>query len=101
MSIRIGLFDKFLYLLRSGLENRNNINSIILEGIDPEIKVLLGHSKYRKEVAAEYDWSLSTFFRKLKEADIKIPPGKICPADLVRIYSTFGLPKVKSGYDKS
>ena len=93
-------FDRFLCFFKSGFRNGNN-KSTLPGGIDPSIMELSRHSKYRKEVAAEYDWSLSTFFRKLKEADIKIPPGKFCPADLVRIYSTFGLPKVKSGYDKS
>jgi DNA-binding NtrC family response regulator len=50
------------------------------------------HPKTRIEVAEEYGISRRTLKRRLKEAGIRLPPGKIVPADLKLIYETLGRP---------
>ncbi len=49
-------------------------------------------TKTREEVAAEYQISVRTLYRWLKRAEIRLPPGRIRPKELKRIYEAFGWP---------
>jgi len=63
----------------------------------PEIpKPLLRGAKNRKDLAREYDMSVSTFYRKLKKHDIQLPSGLLLPKDYIIVYQTLGPPKILS-----
>lgn len=47
-------------------------------------------AKYKKELAEELGLSLSTFQRRLKEANIEIPRGLINPDKQLEIYKKLG-----------
>jgi len=55
---------------------------------------LILKAKSRGEVADEYGIKARTFYRWLKNANIKLPRGLIKPCDLQIIYNTFGIPKI-------
>lgn len=56
-------------------------------------KALQLKPKTRLEVAGEYGISRRTLKRRLREAGIRLPPGKIVPSDLKLIYETLGRPE--------
>ena len=47
-------------------------------------------SKFKQQIAEELTMSLSTLKRKLKQHDLKIPRGLICPTQQKLIYETLG-----------
>jgi transcriptional antiterminator len=57
-------------------------------------------AKTRLEVAEEYGISRRTLRRRLKALNIQIPPGRITPADLKRIYRALGEPPFREEDEK-
>jgi hypothetical protein len=49
--------------------------------------------KTRQQIAAEYDISYPTFWRKMKSFSIKLPGGLLSPNFQKTIYDAFGYPK--------
>jgi hypothetical protein len=50
-------------------------------------------SKTRQQMALEFNFSYSTFWRKLKEYGIDLPKGLICPKYQKKIYDALGYPQ--------
>jgi len=48
--------------------------------------------KTRLQMAAEYNMLIRSFMRKLSQAGITLPPGRIMPDDQLRIYQALGSP---------
>ena len=53
--------------------------------------------KTRQDVAAEYGISPRTLRRRLQAQGLKLPSGRLVPADLARIYRTLGPPPFPKG----
>jgi hypothetical protein len=49
-------------------------------------------SKTRQQIALEFNFSRSTFWRKLKEHGIELPGGLVCPKWQKVIYEKLGYP---------
>jgi hypothetical protein len=49
--------------------------------------------KTRKEVAQEYGITVNTLKSRLKQLNIKLPPGLLFPKTLAIIYRSLGVPK--------
>ena len=92
MNTNFNIIDRIICFLKSGFRRINNRKPNRITDINPDILELIGQSKFRNEVASEYFWTEKTFYRKLKKAGIKLPPGRICPEDLIKIYMAFGPP---------
>ncbi len=50
-------------------------------------------AKTRKEMAAEFNFTRKTFWRKMKKHNIKLANGLVTPKEQEIIYNTFGKPK--------
>jgi|GEM_PF-1771591 len=55
----------------------------------------------RIELAEEYGISPRTLQRRLKKLNIQIPPGRIVPADLERLYQALGEPPYRKEEGKA
>ena len=59
----------------------------------PKIPIsLLNGTKTRKDLAQEYNISISTFYRRLKAHDIRLPRGLLLPKDYIIVYEELGPP---------
>lgn len=51
-------------------------------------------SKYRKEIAAEYDITVRQLYEWFKRENLVFTRRKLSSEDVLRIYETFGYPRV-------